>query len=275
MTFKVISGYKFFHLTNALEIRFPLREFCRAHQLKGSILLSSEGVNSFVAGTSEAIQMYKDHVHKTLGFPSFVYKENDSDHQPFTRMLVKIKKEIISMGMPEIKPEEFTGPALSPRNFKSWLDEGRDVVVVDTRNDYEVQLGKFKNALDLKVGSFREFAQKAATLNEDIKSKPVVMYCTGGIRCEKASALFLQKYGFKEVYQLEGGILNYFKEVGGDHFEGECFVFDQRVALNSSAKETETDQCYACRAVLTVEELSSSDYIPFKHCPHCKSGTGE
>jgi len=267
--FKVVAAYKFFDLKNALEIRFPLRDFCKSLGMKGTILLASEGLNSFLAGTEEAIETYKKEAVSQFGLPSMTYKEHFSHRQPFTRMLVKIKKEIISTGMPDLRPADYTAPALSPNEFKKWLDEKKEVTVFDTRNHYEVKLGKFKGAIDLNVRSFREFAAKSAKLPDELKSKPVVMYCTGGIRCEKAGALFLQKYGFKEVYQLQGGILNYFKVAGDSHFEGECMVFDHRVGID--ANDSETNKCFVCESKLSFEDIKSADFIAFKHCPHCKN----
>ncbi|MBN8554351.1 MAG: sulfurtransferase [Deltaproteobacteria bacterium] len=231
-SFKVIAGYKFFDLKNAAEIRFPLRKFCRDLGMRGTILLSHEGVNSYLSGTHEAISKYLHHIHEELKFPRMDYKESVSHFQPFTRMLVKVKKEIITMGFTDILPHEFTSPRISPETFKNWLDQNKEMTVLDTRNEYEIDFGKFKSAKDLKARSFKDFAKKAAEIPEEMKEKPVVMYCTGGIRCEKASALFLKKYNFKEVYQLDGGILNYFNQIGSDHFEGKCFVFDNRIAVD-------------------------------------------
>lgn len=236
--FQTIAGYKFFTFENYKEIRFPLRTFCRDLGLKGTILLSPEGINSFLAGSPEAVQKYWDHLHQEVQIPLMDYKIQSVDFQPFSRMLVKIKKEIITMGVEEMIPLRSTGPRLSPKEFKNWLDENKEMVVLDTRNDYEIEFGKFKSAIDLRVKSFRDFAKNAATLPDSMKSKPVVMYCTGGIRCEKASALFIDKLGFKEVYQLDGGILNYLKECGYAHYEGECFVFDERVTSNQKVKSS-------------------------------------
>lgn len=268
--FKVIAGYKFFSLENPLAIRFPLRDLCKDLGLKGTILLSKEGVNSFLSGPSDSIETFKIQAVEKFGLPPMLYKESFSWRQPFKRMLVKVKKEIISMGFQDINPSEFTGPSLSPTDFRNWLDEKKEMTVLDTRNYYEVKLGKFKNAVDLNVRSFREFARKAADLPDEMKKKPLVMYCTGGIRCEKASALLLKKYGFKEVYQLDGGILNYFKDEGDKYFEGECMVFDHRVGIKGDAEATESSQCFMCDTKLSFEEIKSADYIPFKYCPHCK-----
>jgi UPF0176 protein len=265
-----VCGYGFFELKNAEEIRFPLRDFCRELGLKGTVLLADEGVNSYVAGPKEAVEKYQKHVHEVLGWPKFFYKGSWSKEQPYSRMLVKIKKEIVTMGVPGVEPHKFSGPHLKPTELKKWFDEGKDFTVLDTRNDYEIALGKFKGAIDLDVGSFREFAQKAKELPQEMKDKPLLMYCTGGIRCEKASPYFIKNLGFKEVYQIEGGILNYFLECGKEHWEGECFVFDKRVGVDPDCEETGTTQCFNCRTPLTTIDLASPEYEPSVSCPYCK-----
>ncbi|WP_372367487.1 rhodanese-related sulfurtransferase [Candidatus Uabimicrobium sp. HlEnr_7] len=228
-----VAAYAFFKIENLTDQRDRLLNFCTEKQLRGSILLAEEGMNLYVCGLSENIENLQDYLHKELNVPQMEYKQSWSDFQPFRRMLVKIKNEIITMKQDDIKPEEHTGPRLSPKEFKKWLDENRDIYVLDTRNDYEIKHGKFEQAQHLDVKSFTEFAEKAQELDENIKEKPVVMYCTGGIRCEKASSLFLKNYGFKEVYQLEGGILKYFEECGGEHYDGDCFVFDDRICVDN------------------------------------------
>jgi predicted sulfurtransferase len=183
-------------------------------------------------------------------------------------MNVRLKNEIISMGMEDVKPSEFTGEVIEPTEFKQWLDEGKAVTVLDTRNDYEIRLGTFSKALELDLSSFRAFPAAVEELPEDLKDTPVVMFCTGGIRCEKASVVMLEA-GFKDVRQLKGGILGYFEEVGGAHWEGDCFVFDHRVALTPELKESDAVQCFACREPLTVEEQQSPSYVVEVSCPYC------
>lgn len=228
-----VAAYAFFKIENLIDLRDRLLNFCTEKQLKGSILLAEEGINLYVCGLSENIENLQHYLHTELNAPQMEYKQSLSDFQPFRRMLVKIKNEIITMKKDDIKPSDHTGPRLSPKEFKKWLDENRDIYVLDTRNDYEIKHGKFEQAQHLNVKSFTEFAEKAQELDENIKDKPVVMYCTGGIRCEKASSLFLKNYGFKEVYQLEGGILKYFEECGGEHYDGDCFVFDDRICVDN------------------------------------------
>lgn len=226
-----ISGYKFSNLTNLEDLQAQLKANCLSLDMKGSILLSAEGINAFLCGKRESIDSFYRFLSKK-NIPCIEFKESLSQDCPFDRMLVKIKPEIIPMGIPEISPFCQPAPTLSPQTFKYWQDQGKEMVILDTRNDYEVQLGKFKNAIDLNIHHFRTFPKAANFLPEEYKNKTIVTYCTGGIRCEKA-APYLIKQGFKDVYQLEGGILNYFEQCGDEHFEGECFVFDKRTALNS------------------------------------------
>ena len=195
-------------------------------------------------------------------------KESVSREQPFNRMLVRLKREIIAFGVPGVDPVERPAPKLRPQELKAWLDEGRPVRLLDVRNDYEVALGTFRDATPIAVDHFRDFPAAAARLPSEMKQEPVVMFCTGGIRCEKAGP-YLKQIGFEQVYQLEGGILKYFEECGGEHYNGECFVFDHRVAVDSNVEETATTQCYACQAPLTVEDQQSPAYVANESCPYC------
>ncbi len=263
-----IAGYRFVALDRLVERRLELLELCKELRLKGSILLSNEGINFFLAGTRSSIEKFLDGIRSQKEFSDLEVKESLSDHQPFNRMLVRIKKEIISMGVPEIKPSEMPSPKIKPETFKQWLDEGRDITILDTRNDYEVEIGTFKNATPIGVDHFRKFPDAVEKLPEELKKKPIVMFCTGGIRCEKAGPL-MEQAGFEEVYQLDGGILKYFEDCGDAHYDGECFVFDKRVALAPNLQETETTQCYSCQAVLTAEDQSSDLYQPPDSCPKC------
>ncbi len=183
-------------------------------------------------------------------------------------MLVKIKKEIIAFGINSVDPIQRTSPKLKAAQLKQWLDEGRKVHLLDVRNDYEYDLGTFDNAIKMGLDHFREFPEAVARLPEDMKHEPVVMFCTGGIRCEKAGP-FMEQAGFEQIYQLDGGILKYFEEVGGNHYHGECFVFDQRVAVDPGLRETATTQCYICQAVVTAEDQNSPQYVPGVSCPAC------
>ena len=263
-----ISAYKFVDLDNLAERKSELLPICRSLGLKGTILLSLEGINMFLAGTREAIDEFLSHIAKQPEYEGLPVKESLSDHQPFSRMLVRIKKEIISMGVEAIRPRKKTSPKISASQLKQWLDSGKDLTLLDVRNDYEIEIGTFENAVPVGVDHFRKFPDATKQLPESMKQKPVVMFCTGGIRCEKAGP-FMEEEGFEEVYQLDGGILKYFEDCGGDHYQGDCFVFDKRVAVDPELKETEFEQCYSCQSILTVAEQQSEKYDPPYSCPNC------
>jgi UPF0176 protein len=263
-----IAAYKFATLDRLAELRGELRTLCGEEELRGTILLSPEGINLFVAGAREGIDALLTRVREIPGLEEIDVKESYSDERPFRRMLVKIKQEIIAFGVEGIDPRNYTSRRIAASELKRWLDEGRPVTLLDTRNDFEVRAGTFEKAIAIGVDDFRDFPHAVKRLPEEIKQQPVVTFCTGGIRCEKA-APFLEQAGFQEVFQLDGGILKYFEECGDAHYRGDCFVFDQRVALNSALEECDHEQCFACQAVVTVEEQSSPHYIVGESCPHC------
>ena len=263
-----MTAYRFVDLPDRDELRQPMLNKCLELNLKGTILLAPEGINIFIAGELKSCDAFFDYLSEDSRFQSFDIKSSFSEHQPFTRMLVRLKKEIITLRNDEVKPSEFTGPAIKPAMLKQWFDEEKSFIVLDTRNDYETKFGKFSNAIDLNLQTFTDFPQAIQELPEKMKDQPVVMYCTGGVRCEKASVVMLN-HGFKEVYQLDGGILKYFEEVGGDHWDGDCFVFDHRVCLNPDLEETDAALCFACREPLTAEEQASPLYVIGESCPNC------
>ena len=263
-----IAGYRFVELPDRDELREPFQSQCKKAGLKGTILLSHEGINFFLAGAQEGIETYVDFLESDERFSNMDLKYSYTDYQPFNRMNVRLKKEIISLGMDNVKPAQRTGEEISPLEFKQWLDDGKEVAILDTRNDYEIRLGTFENAIDLDIKSFRKFPEAIQSLPEEMKDTPVVMFCTGGIRCEKASVVMMDA-GFSNVKQLKGGILGYFEEVGGKYWNGDCFVFDHRVALGSDLKQSDVVQCFACRQPLTPKEQQSSDYVIEVSCTHC------
>ena len=238
-----IAGYKFILLDELSALRARFLAIGKEQQLRGTILLSTEGINLSLCATPDNIALFKQFLLSDARFRDITFRESVSTFQPFRRLKVKLKKEIITMRCTDIKPETEKAPCLSPEDFKKWLDEKRDVTLLDARNDYEVQFGTFEKAVNLRMHDFSEFPQAAEKLQRD---KPIVMFCTGGIRCEKA-ALHLANAGFTDVYQLEGGILNYFAKVGNDHYQGECFVFDGRVSLDATLQMTGTLQCVKCQ----------------------------
>jgi UPF0176 protein len=201
-------------------------------------------------------------------FKDIPLKKTFSATQPFRRMKVRLKKEIISLGRDDINPKEITGEYISPRELFEIYENKEDVIVLDTRNEYETRVGAFENSIDLQLDTFRDFPSAVQTLPDEYKDKQIVMYCTGGIRCEKASAVMM-KAGFSDVRQLEGGVLDYFKETGGAYWNGDCFVFDERVALDKDLNETEYVYCYICREPLSAEETASKDFKINEYCPYC------
>ncbi len=263
-----IAAYQFACLESLDDLRARLRETCREAGMRGTILLSPEGINLFVAAERPAVDRLLAELRSIPGLAGLTPKISESDHQPFNRMLVKIKKEIIAFGVPGIDPARRPAPKLLPRDLARWLDEGRAVTLLDTRNEYEVKLGTFRGARTLALRHFREFPAAAAALPAGLKNEVVVTFCTGGIRCEKAAPL-LEMAGFTSVYQLDGGILNYFEECGGRHFEGDCFVFDKRVAVDASLRETGAALCFVCQTPLTLAEQEDPRYIESVSCPHC------
>ncbi len=263
-----IAGYRFVDLDDRDALQGVLRSVCHDLGLKGTILLAPEGINFFLAGPQASIDGFVAHLNQDERFQDIPLKVSYSDYQPFNRMNVRKKQEIISVGLDHIRPADFTGTELEPKAFKAMLDRGELVHVLDTRNDYELRLGTFENAIDLDIRTFRAFPEAIQSLPDSMKDEPIVMFCTGGIRCEKASAIMLEA-GFTNVKQLKGGVLGYFEQVGGAYWNGDCFVFDQRVALNPSLKETEAVVCFACRQPLSVEEQASSEYVIGESCPYC------
>jgi len=268
-----IAAYKFAELTELPELRARLKAECFSLELKGSILLSPEGINLFIAGESAAVESLLETLRSIPGLETLEVKRSESDAQPFNRMLVKLKEEIIAFGVEGINPARHTAPKISAKELKQWLDEGREFTLLDTRNTYEVKLGTFAGAVTLPIRHFRKFPEAVKQLPEEMKDVPVVSFCTGGIRCEKAAPL-LEREGFREVYQLEGGILKYFEECGGAHWNGECFVFDKRVGVDPALQETNSQLCFACTEPLTEEELKDPRYVPEVSCPYCYDKKG-
>ena len=263
-----IAGYKFEPLDNPIDLVSNYQRKCDELLLKGSMLISKNGINFSLAGTQQATDAIVAFLEEDKRFLNIPLKVTYSDEQPFRRMKVRLKKEIISLGRKDINPRKLTGERISPQDLKNLLDNKEDVLVLDTRNEYETRVGKFKNAIDLNLDTFRDFPKAIESLPEEFKDKQIVMYCTGGIRCEKASAVMM-KAGYADVKQLEGGVLDYFKETGGAYWEGDCFVFDERVALDTELNETEYVYCYICREPLSAEEKASPDFKINEYCPYC------
>ncbi len=267
-----IAGYKFEPLENPVDLVRMYQQKCDELKLKGTMLISKNGINFSLAGTQQATDTIIAFLEEDNRFLNIPLKVTYSETQPFRRMKVRLKKEIISLGRKDINPRELTGERISPQDLKNLLDNKEDVLVLDTRNEYETRVGKFENAIDLNLDTFRDFPKAIESLPEEYKDKQIVMYCTGGIRCEKASAVMM-KAGFADVKQLEGGVLDYFKETGGAYWEGDCFVFDERVALDTELNETDYIYCYICREPLSAEEKASPDFKINEYCPYCVKKT--
>ena len=228
MQIQNIAGYKFIALDDLAQLREQL--LAASVSLKGTILLSHEGININLAGTRENVAAFTTFLQNDNRFADIRFHETYSASLPFKYLKVKLKPEIITLRQPALNSLDARAPSISPAEFKQWLDEKRDITVLDVRNEYEIAYGTFVSAKHLSLSDFNEFPKVANTIN---KNKPIVMFCTGGIRCEKA-ALVMQEQGYENVYQLDGGILGYFAQVGGAHYDGKCFVFDERIAVNTN-----------------------------------------
>ncbi len=265
----VAAIYKFVKLTDCTALRGPLLAQCDALGITGTLLLADEGINGTIAGTRSGIDKILAYLRSDPRLADLEHKESAADHPPFYRMKVKLKKEIVTMGVPGIDPTELVGHYVKPEDWNALISDP-DVLLIDTRNDYEVDVGTFKGAVDPRITTFREFPEYVKTHFDPQKQPRVAMFCTGGIRCEKASAYMLQQ-GFPEVYHLQGGILKYLENVPAEQslWQGECFVFDQRVAVGQGLAPGHYELCYGCSRPITAEEKASPKYQAGVSCPHC------
>ncbi|NIO39385.1 MAG: rhodanese-related sulfurtransferase [Burkholderiales bacterium] len=266
----VVSFYRFTNVAEPTRLRDELLELCIDRKLLGTILVAGEGVNGTVAGDESSIRAVFSWLGNELSLDEPLDgRWTEADEAPFQRMRVKIKKEIVALGRPDIQPDQGKSTHVGTKKWNE-LIENPDTLIIDTRNHYEVEVGTFPNAIDPKTDSFRQFQDFAEELASAESERPVAMFCTGGIRCEKAAAL-MQELGFNEVYQLEGGILNYLETVAeaDNRWQGECFVFDKRVAVDRDLAEGGYVQCHACRRPLSSEDLVSPDYREGVSCPRC------
>ena len=271
--FVVATLYKFVSLDDAPQLREYLQDRCDSAGVYGTILLADEGINGTIAASASAMEKVLTWLQNDHRFSGLSLKFSASDTQPFLRMKVRLKREIVTMGCPAIKPAERTGTYVEPAEWNALINDP-DVVVIDTRNSYETAIGMFDGAVDPQTTNFRDFPTWAADLakqSDATRPKKLAMYCTGGIRCEKASAL-MQNFGFDEVYHLKGGILKYFEEVPAEQskWHGECFVFDGRVAVDHALRPGSYHMCHACRMPLSDADLKSDDYQDGVSCHHCK-----
>lgn len=268
-----IAAYKFISFDDTVASREKYKEICNRLDLKGTILLTPEGINLFLAGIRRSIDEFLNWLRSDPRFADIEVKESHSDSQPFKRMLVKLKREIITMKMPLIQPEKGRAPAVDPKTLKRWLDQGHDdlgkpVLMMDTRNAFEVDVGSFDNTADYRIEKFSDFPDVAARHKNEFDGMTVITFCTGGIRCEKA-AIHMQNIGYDSVYQLDGGILKYFEEVGGAHYHGNCFVFDYRTALTPQLEPSGEMRCGSCDAVILPAGDAASHAETRSRCPQC------
>ena len=269
MSTVVAALYHFVTLEDYRELREPLLDLCRDAGVKGTLLLAHEGINGTIAGTREGIDRVLAYLTSDPRLAGLEHKESFDETMPFYRMKVKLKREIVTMGVEGIDPNLVVGTYVKPRDWNALVNDP-DVLLIDTRNDYEYSIGTFKGAVDPHTTTFRQFPEYVRENLDPARQKKVAMFCTGGIRCEKASAFMLQE-GFEEVYHLQGGILKYLEEVPEQDstWEGECFVFDNRVAVNHRLEKGQYDQCYGCRMPITEEDKLSDKYRKGVCCPHC------
>ncbi len=269
----VVSFYKFKHLSDLPTLRLDILKLAQEGDLRGTVLLANEGINSSVVGEEHAVRRFLDALQEDPRIGTFAEeKRNYSERLTHRRMLVKIKKEIVTMRKENLVPHEDTGKYLSPEEFKKWCDEGKEIILVDTRNDYEVALGTFTGALDPKIKTFCAFPDWLEKNLADKKDAKIVTFCTGGIRCEKATA-YMKKEGYSDVYQIKGGILQYFVDLQKDgkapHWDGECVVFDKRMAVSPDLLPTKKELCFFCFAELTPENKVEEKYPQGSLCKPC------
>lgn len=267
--FRVAALYRFARLDNIADLRAPLAAFCCGRNIKGTLLLAKEGINGTVAGSAEAIAALVNHLNGIPALAGIEVKYSAASEMPFHRMKVRLKKEIVTMGVEDLDPSRSVGTYVEARDWNALISDP-DTIVIDTRNDYEVAIGTFRGAVDPATASFRAFPQWVREHREVLEGRKVAMFCTGGIRCEKATA-YVRSLGIDEVFHLRGGILKYLEEVPAEEslWQGECFVFDERVTVKHGLEEGEAELCRACRRPLTAADRALPEYHEGISCHHC------
>lgn len=265
----VAALYKFTRFDDYEDYRQPILDTMLSNDVKGTLLIASEGINGTISGTRLGIDNVLEYLRSIEAVGSFTFKESYTSEQPFYRTKVKLKKEIVTMGVEDIDPLQSVGRYVKPKDWNALISDP-EVILIDTRNDYEVQIGTFENAVNPNTETFREFPEYVAKALDPAKHKKVAMFCTGGIRCEKSTA-YMREQGFEEVYHLEGGILKYLEEVPVSEtmWQGDCFVFDNRVSVNHNLEKGDYEQCFACRMPITQDDMQSPAYSKGESCPHC------
>ena len=277
--FKVAALYKFSEIDNPLEVQISLKKILKKLSIYGTILVGSEGINGTIAAKNEKnLNKALMHLKNLKGFNDLDIKFSDSKKNPFIRLKIKLKQEIVTIGDKSIDPTKSVGEYVNPEDWNSLLEE-ENILLIDTRNDYEYSIGSFKDSINPKTQKFRDFPKWLKNQNfthEDKNNKKVAMFCTGGIRCEKASSL-MKNEGFKKVYHLKGGILKYFESVSKEKslWNGECFVFDDRVSVKHDLSVGDYDMCHGCRMPITETDKTSQKYIRGVSCPNCYDQTTE
>ncbi|WP_416878285.1 rhodanese-related sulfurtransferase [Litorimonas sp.] len=275
MTYRIAALYQFTALPDYEALQPSLLKMCELLEIKGTILLAQEGINGTISGTHEAIDELLEFLREDPRLSDLEAKFSEAESAPFYRMKVRLKKEIVTMGVDDIDPNKVVGTYVDPADWNELISDS-DTILIDTRNDYEVEIGTFKGAVNPKTKTFRDFPNWVEENRESISKPKVAMFCTGGIRCEKASA-FMKQNGFEDVYHLKGGILKYLETQPEEEslWGGECFVFDQRVAVRHNLEQGQYDQCFACRHPITEEDKQSPLYIKGVACPRCHADMSE
>ena len=271
----VAALYKFVEINNLLSLKDNLYKICEENNIMGTILIADEGINGTISGRDNQIKQTISSLLSDERFSNLEIKYSSTDRQPFHRMKVRLKKEIVTIGLPEINPNKKVGTYVKPEDWNDLISDP-NVIVIDTRNKYETKIGSFQNAIDPETLSFREFPSwvKKFKNSKDHTNKKIAMFCTGGIRCEKASSL-MKEEGFEDVYHLQGGILKYLEKIDKENslWDGECFVFDQRVCLTDELEVGSYKMCFACRMPITEDEMLNEKYIEGISCIYCYDKT--
>lgn len=275
MTYRIAALYQFTALPDYRDLKPSLLTMCDLLEIKGTILLAQEGINGTVSGSPDAISSLLAYLRKDPRLADLEAKFSEADSSPFYRMKVRLKKEIVTMGVEDIDPNKVVGTYVDPSDWNELISDP-DTILIDTRNDYEVEIGTFKGAVNPNTKTFRDFPNWVEENRKDLSKPKVAMFCTGGIRCEKASA-FMKQNGFEDVYHLKGGILKYLETQPEEKslWDGECFVFDQRVAVKHNLEQGQYDQCFACRHPITENDKLSPLYIKGVACPRCHADMSE